>query len=59
MNVFDHPYVKRAMDFVNLKQQVGLPDAQLFLIIEFAVWSAQQMEAPSNVVPFERKQSHG
>jgi len=44
MSIFDHPYVKRAEDFVNL--QSDRPKDDLFIVYEFAVWLSHQMETP-------------
>lgn len=43
-SIFDHPFVKRAEDFVNLKENRSKDD--LFIVYEFAVWLSHQIEAP-------------
>lgn len=55
MNTFDHPIVKSAMNFVDLNVKCGLPDTELYLVVEFAVWLSKQVDmdtSMNNVVNF-------
>lgn len=41
---FDHPLLKRAAQFVSLKETVGYPPDIIYIIYEYSVWLTKQQD---------------